>query len=82
MAGALDRFRVLALSDSPATEPDRRSGDLFAHFGVPIDARAPNGPRPLVEVHACGQCGWLLAVHGPLAAEPCPICGSRESSDA
>ncbi|MFV8755434.1 hypothetical protein ACNOYE_33195 [Nannocystaceae bacterium ST9] len=85
MARALDRFRVLPLADAPA-EPARTTpgGDLFEHYGVPIDARAPTRPRPVVEVSACRHCGWLRERE---AREPCPICAtpaseSSESSEA
>jgi hypothetical protein len=74
VARALDRFRVLPLADSPA-DPihERPRGDLFEHFGVPLDVRAPNRPRPVVEVRACLHCGWWLAL---AAREPCQICAT------
>jgi len=74
MARALDRFRVLPLADAPVEAPQGQpSSDLFDHYGVAIEAHPRNRPRPLVEVHACGHCGWWLSAR---TREPCPICGS------
>jgi rubrerythrin len=72
MARALDRFRVLPLADPPAQpSSESPSADLFEHFGVALEARAPARPRPVVEVRACRHCGWWLAVD---STEPCPVC--------
>jgi hypothetical protein len=44
-------------------------GDLFAHFGVEIEARP--APAAVIEGLTCPACGWLLRNDG---GPKCPLC--------
>jgi hypothetical protein len=68
MSGKDERFRRLR----PPT-----SGDLFAHFGVPLEpATAPTreGDAAVEVAQACPQCGWYLTQRDP----SCLVCGRAE----
>jgi hypothetical protein len=52
------------------TRADRgQAGDLFAHFGVEIEARP--APAAVVDGRVCTTCGWLLRSD---AGPKCPLC--------
>jgi hypothetical protein len=54
VSGSEDRFRRL-------DPPKRRNGDLFEHFGVPIEAPVAGSVDQLLTriVRACPACGWF-----------------------
>lgn len=77
-----ERFRRLqarprgsktAASDAGA-EGRGKTGDLFEHFGVPLEPTPSDEPlTPAVEAAPCRRCGWFLAYRR--AETPCMVCG-------
>lgn len=67
-----DRFRQLR---TPGT------ADLFEHFGVPEETKAPApepATAPVTAAAACEHCGWYRAL--PMAGA-CPLCGAPGRED-
>lgn len=52
------------------------TGDLFAHFGVALEAPTDPSPSPVMRVTtACGHCHWYVDV----TDAACPICGQART---
>lgn len=71
------RPRLVSDDDARRTSTSAaETGDLFAHFGVALEAPGTRGPRPLVEVVACSHCSWWLSASQVTRHESCPVCGT------